>query len=322
LESIEAMVPAADRWPISDTLAYHDWHYGGNGDVASFMSALETQFGAPTSLADFERKAQMLNYVSYRAVFEGFQAHLWTQNSGRLLWMTHPAWPSNHWEIYSSDYDTQASYYGVKTACEPVHAQMNLPDYSLAVVNTTRQEHRGLTLTSRVFALDGRLLSRHVSKVSAAANSTLTLPSLNLSPLLATEDLVLVALTLDGPNAQHLSENIYWQGRDEHSQQKLNSLAPQNVKVTTQTAPRGATSVVSVTLENGGAVPALATKLTVVDGSGKRVLPILYSDNYITLLPHEPRKVKIRCPAGGRCSSLQLRGWNVVPTSVQISGAP
>ena len=85
LEAIEAMVPAADRWPISDTLAYHDWHYGGNGDVATFMSALEQQLGAPTSLPDFERKAQMLNYVPYRAVFEGFQARLWTQNSGRLL---------------------------------------------------------------------------------------------------------------------------------------------------------------------------------------------------------------------------------------------
>jgi len=322
LESIEAMVPAADRWPISDTLAYHDWHYGGNGDVASFMSALENQFGAPTSLADFERKAQMLNYVSYRAVFEGFQARLWTQNSGRLLWMTHPAWPSNHWQIYSSDYDTQASYYGVKSACEPVHAQMNLPDYSLAVVNTTRQEHRGLTLTSRVFALDGRLLNRHASKVSAAANSTLTLPPLNLPPLLATEDLVLVVLTLDGPNGQPLSRNIYWQGRNDHSQQKLNSLAPQNLNVTAQMAPRGGDTVVSVTLENGGTVPALATKLTVLDSSGKRVLPVLYSDNYISLLPHEPRKVEILCPKGGQCSNIQLRGWNVVPASVHISGGP
>jgi hypothetical protein len=247
---------------------------------------------------------------------------LWTQNSGRLLWMTHPAWPSNHWQIYSSDYDTQASYYGVKSACEPVHAQMNLPDYSLAVVNTTRQERRGLTLTSRVFALDGRLLSRHASKVSAAANSTLTLPPLNLSPLLATEDLVLVVLTLDGPNGQTLSRNIYWQGRDDHSQQKLNSLAPQNLNVTAQTAPRGGDTVVSVTLENGGTVPALATKLTVVDSSGKRVLPVLYSDNYITLLPHEPRKVEILCPQGGQCSNIQLRGWNVVPASVHISGGP
>jgi hypothetical protein len=318
LESIEAMVPAADRWPISDILAYHDWHYGGNGDVASFMSALEQQLGAPTSLADFERKAQMLNYVAYRAVFEGFQAHLWTQNSGRLLWMTHPAWPSNHWEIYSSDYDTQASYYGVKSACEPVHAQMNLPDYSLAVVNTTRAEHRGLTLTSRVFALDGRLLARHAAQVSATANSTITLPSLNLASALAAEDLVLVVLTLDDAHGRRLSQNTYWQGRDDRSQRKLGTLAPQSLSVTTHTAARGPDTVVSVTLENKGTAPALATKLTVVDANGKRVLPVLYSDNYVSLLPHEPRKVEIVCPKGGQCSHIQLRGWNVVPASVPI----
>ncbi len=245
---------------------------------------------------------------------------MWTQNSGRLLWMTHPAWPSNHWQIYSSDYDTQASYYGVKTACEPVHVQMNLPDYSLAVVNTTRQEHRGLTLTSRVFALDGRLLARHTSKVAATANSTLTLPPLNLAPTLATEDLVLVVLTLDDSHGQRLSENIYWQGRDDHSQQKLNSLAPQKLSVTTQTAPRGAQTVVTVTLENEGTAPALATKLTVVDADGNRVLPVLYSDNYVSLLPHEPRKVEILCPTGGQCSNIRLRGWNVVPASVHING--
>ena len=57
------------------------------------METLATRYGEGTSLEDFERKAQMMNYETYRAVFEGLQAHLWTKNSGRLLWMTHPAWP-------------------------------------------------------------------------------------------------------------------------------------------------------------------------------------------------------------------------------------
>ncbi|WP_298195811.1 LamG-like jellyroll fold domain-containing protein, partial [Novosphingobium sp.] len=135
-EAIEAMVPAPDRWPIGDTLAYHDWHFGGNGDVKTFMETLERRFGAATSLADFERKAQMMNLESYKAIFEGMQAHLWTRDTGRMLWMTHPAWPSNHWQIYSSDYDTHGSYYGFKTAAEPLHIQLNLPDNTVTVVNT------------------------------------------------------------------------------------------------------------------------------------------------------------------------------------------
>ena len=94
LESVRHWLPKPDQWPINDAWAYHDWHQAGNGDVAPFMLALETEFGAATSLEDFERKAQMLNYVEHRAIFEGFNAHLWSPNSGRLLWMTQPAWPS------------------------------------------------------------------------------------------------------------------------------------------------------------------------------------------------------------------------------------
>jgi hypothetical protein len=193
---------------------------------------------------------------------------------------------------------------------------MNLPDYSLAVINTTRLDRRNLTLTSRIVSLDGRVLARHAAKVSAAANSTTTAPAMNLAPALAAEDLVLVVLTLDEPDGTRISENIYWQGRDDHSQQKLNSLARQSLFVKAQTATRG---VVSVELENRGSIPALATKLTVVDNDGKRVLPVLYSDNYLTLLPHEPRKVEIRCPAGGQCTHVQVRGWNVEPATVSIT---
>ena len=79
IDALRASIPEADRWPLGDSYAYHDWHFGGNGDTASFMRTLQTSFGAATDLADFERKAQLMNYVSYRAIFEGFQAHLWTR---------------------------------------------------------------------------------------------------------------------------------------------------------------------------------------------------------------------------------------------------
>jgi hypothetical protein len=187
----------------------------------------------------------------------------------------------------------------------------------LSVINTTRQDRRNLTLTSRIVTLDGRLLARHATKVSAAANSSTSVSAVDLTSALATEELVLVALTLDGPDGARISENIYWQGRDDRSQQRLNSLASQSLSVQAQTDSRG---VVSVELENPGSIPALAAKLTVTDDAGHRVLPALYSDNYLTLLPHEARKVEIRCPAGGQPSHIQVRGWNVQPSTVSIAG--
>jgi hypothetical protein len=322
LESIEASVPEADRWPLSDTIAYHDWHFGGNGDVASFMRTLDTQFGAATSLEDFERKAQMMNYVDYRAVFEGFLAHLWTQNSGRLLWMTHPAWPSNHWQIYSADYDTQASYYGVKKATEPLHAQMNLPDYALAVVNTTREPQARLTLESRVVALDGRTLARRQDRLDAPANQTTTLAPLELGQALSKEGVVLVQLVLTDGHGHRVSDNLYWQGRDEGSLRALNDLAIQPLRVTAHSTQLDGETAVHVTLENPGRTPVLAAKLTLTGMRGERILPAFYADNYVSLLPGERRDIEIRCPgthaAGAR---IRLRGWNVAPADIAAESA-
>ncbi len=129
---------------------------------------MQAEFGAPASLEDFERKAQMLDYVDHRAIFEGMNAHLWSPNSGRLLWMTQPAWPSNTWQILNSDYDTQSSFYGVKKACEPLHVQLDLSNYDVAVVNTTNDPHPGLLVTANVYSLDNKLLLHHEEKKDAA----------------------------------------------------------------------------------------------------------------------------------------------------------
>jgi hypothetical protein len=101
------------------------------------MASLDRRFGAATSFADFERKAQMMNLETHQAMIEGFLGHLWTKNSGRLFWMTHPAWPSNAWQIYSSDFDTTRPITGPARA-RPLHAQLNLPDNALVLVNTTQ----------------------------------------------------------------------------------------------------------------------------------------------------------------------------------------
>jgi hypothetical protein len=319
LEAIEAMVPKQDRWPLSDTIAYHDWHFGGNGDVRTFMDTLARRYGEGASLADFERKAQMMNYETYRAVFEGLQAHLWTKNSGRLLWMSHPAWPSNHWQIYSHDYDTHASYYGVKKASEPLHAQLNLPDYSLTVVNTTREPSKRLKLHVNVLALDGGELFDAAYIVDTLANNITPVPDVNLKSLIEQHRMVIIALRLRELDGRLVSDNTYWQGVDDAAHQKLNELAPQRIRMSAGASTVEDERVIAVMLENDGKLPALAAKLTLVDHMGTRILPARYTDNYITVLPGEPRRVLISYPAKlGSRVTLNLRGWNVQPASLRV----
>ncbi len=223
LESFRASVPAPDQWPPDDVWAYHDWHFSGNGDNGPFLAQIQTEFGAATSLEDFERKAQMLNYVDHRAMFEGMNAHLWAPNSGRMLWMTQPAWPSNYWQILSHDYDTQASYYGVKKACEPIHVQLDLSNYGVTVVNTTQDSLKGLTVATNVYSLDNKLLLHNEQPFDAPADSSTNGSRLDLAPLFS-NGVLLVKLELKDGGGKLLSDNFYWLAADSASYRQLNRL--------------------------------------------------------------------------------------------------
>jgi len=317
LESFKAWIPKEDQWPISDAWAYHDWHQSGNGEIEPFMKEIETEFGAGTSLEDFERKAQMLQYVEHRAIFEGMYAHLWAPNSARMLWMTQPAWPSNMWQILSSDYDTQASFYGVKKACEPLHVQLDLSDYSVAVVNTTTQAQPGMTVSATVYGLDNKQLLQHSEKKDVAANDVTAGFKLDLAPAMGT-NVVLVKLELQDSTGQVVSDNLYWLAATSQFYRQLNRLPAATIVATANAVSPGK---VRVTLKNGGTAAALSNKLTLVNASdGTRILPAYYSDNYVSLLPGETREIDIEYPASASKGDprVNLRGWNLAPAVVPI----
>jgi len=320
LESFQTWIPKEDQWPIGDAWAYHDWHQSGNGEIEPFMKEIETEFGAGTSLADFERKAQMLQYVTHRAIFEGMNAHLWAPNSGRMLWMTQPAWPSNMWQIISADYDTQASFYGVKKGCEPVHVQLDLSDFNVDVVNTTTAPQAGVTITANVYSLDNKALLQHSEKKDAAANAVTPGFKLELAPLMTT-NVILVKLELRDAGGQLLSDNLYWLGATSASYRQLNRLPPATLATSATLTSKEGTNRVDLQLRNTGTAAALANKLTLVNAvDGSRILPAYYSNNYVSLLPGETREVEIEYPAsaGKGRPQVNLRGWSLAPTSVPV----
>ncbi len=320
LESFQHTIAPADQWPVSDAWAYHDWHQSGNGDVAPFMQEIATEFGEPTSLADFERKAQMLNYVDHRAIFEGFNAHLWAPNSGRLLWMTQPAWPSTMWQIFSSDYDTQASFYGVKKAAEPVHVQMNLPDLHVAIVNNTEKAIADATLRVHAVRGDGTIIFDHQETASAPAQAITNSYLVDVG-LASAKDVVFIEMELKDAQGVLLSQNFYWYAADSETYRGMNSL-PQVVVTVRPVAETnsGGEAHVSIALENTGASVAVAAKLTLLRTSdGERILPAYFSDNYLSLLPGEKRVVEISYPeAQAGAATIAIRGWNVVPARVEV----
>jgi hypothetical protein len=321
LESFEAAVPKPDQWPMDDVWAYHDWHFQGNGDSHPFVAEMQAEFGAPTSLEDFERKAQMMDYVDHRAIFEGMNAHLWSPNSGRLLWMTQPAWPSNMWEVLSSDYDTQSSFYGEMKACEPLHIQLDLASDDVEVVNTTTSAPGPLKATADVYSLTNQLLLHREASVSVGVNAETPAMHLELTPL-EKNGVIFVKLQLKNTNGIAVSQNLYWQAGESSDYRQLAHLGDATVTAAMSSSRTGEMTHIQVELKNTGPEAALQNKLTLIDGaSGERILPAYYSDNYVSLLPGESRTIEIDCPAGnadGSQLALTLRGFNLPQRRIEL----
>ncbi len=316
LESLESFIPVPDRWPLSDTWAYHDFHQSGNGEVAPYLAHMDTEFGAATAFKDFVRKAQMLDYAGHRAIFEGFAAHLWQPNSGRLIWMTQPAWPSTEWNFLSWDYDTQSSFYGTMKACEPIHAQLNFADNSVDLINLGAA--RSLMVRVRVVGLDGKVLSDHSNQILAAENNRTPVAKPDLDAL-AAGHAVFVELDVADPSGAPISNNFYWWAKEEASLRELNALPPATLTASAAAPAGSGERHVNVTVKNSGPTAAVLVKLTLEDAAtGKRILPAYYSDNYISLLPGDERTVTIAFPAGQAQPQIALRGWNLTAQTIAV----
>ncbi len=238
-----------------------------------------------------------------------------------MLWMTQPAWPSNMWQILSSDYDTQASFYAVKKACEPVHIQLDLSNYEVAVVNNTMTPLAGLSLTANVLSLDNKSLLHQEEKKDAPADSLTDGFKLDLTSPLST-GVVLVKLELRNSAGQLLSENLYWLGAKSSSYRQLNRLTAATLSAIATSTRSGDTTRIHAQLKNSSNTPALAGKLTLLNAADdSRILPAYLSDNYVSLLPGETREIDIEYPSSAAHGQpqLALRGWNVSAQTIPVT---
>ena len=202
--------------------------------------------------------------------------------------------------------------------------QLDLSDYTVAVVNTTNDSQSSLLLNASVYSLENKLLLHKEEKRDAAADAVTDGFKLDLAPLFASDALLLVKLELRNPSGEVVSDNLYWLGEKSASYRHLNRLAPATLSVTTRSNRSHDSARVTVELHNTGTVPSLATKLTLVNATdGTRILPAYYSDNYVSLLPGESHEIEIEYPvkSGTGTPQLTVRGWNLTQKNVSINAA-
>lgn len=162
IESIKKFIPEESLWPINEMWNKH--YFGSNASNAlpeQYMNMIEQGYGKADNLEDFCRKAQLLNYTSNKALYEGWLDHIWEDASGVMLWMGQSAYPSMVWQTYDYYYDLTGAYWGCRAACEPLHIYWNPVTEEVKVVNTTSKDYNELTAEATVYNLDGKPVKRY-----------------------------------------------------------------------------------------------------------------------------------------------------------------
>jgi hypothetical protein len=89
-----------------------------------------------------------------------------------------------------------------------------------------------------------------------------------------------------------ISQNFYWRGLQEGDYRALRDLPKVRLDASTTAERQGDRWRLTTQLYNSSNTPALMVKVKAVrDKSRDRILPALYSDNYLSLMPGERRTI-------------------------------
>jgi hypothetical protein len=269
-------------------------------------------YGKPTDVKDFADKAQLVNYVQYRALMEGFSAHMWEWYTGVIIWKTQNPWTALRGQMYDYYLDPNACLYGLHKGSEPFHVMYNNADGMVMIANNTFTAKHNIILKAEAFDMDGK--ERLLTQVFSEIEPTTSKKYLSLKRALhrmGRDNGVFLYLSLLDENKNLLDDNLYWLPDSTGNYSGLQEMKKAGVEISAHKIKDGK---VEVTISNAKGNPiAFFTRLSLINTKTKqRILPAFYSDNYISVLPGETKKITIDyTPAANENAAVEVEGWNV-----------
>ena len=357
-QSIEKFLREENQWPINESWGIHDFTFYMNGPANTYIKALKSyrdsdfyyrdSVGQPWgqtpdetrpefieyqnqmyqmveevaedyTFTDFSNISQLINYENHRALFEALTV---TRSNGLLMWMSQSSWPSFMWQTYDYFLYTNGGYFGLKAGNQPTHAVIDPRDDRIVLSNLTRQGYTDVTTTATIYDANGKMVSEeNYDTASLPADSYgIVLDTADYSA--SSTDLVFIKLVVKDSDGSVLGENLYWWNRSEYqdytAMDDLQSTKLQ-VSVSEQEQLENGNVLYTFTLENNTDIPAIQARLRTVNEAGEDVLPVFYSDNYITMMPGDSKTVTAefnpKYLEGGSPIFL-LGGYNVVDETI------
>ncbi len=333
IESVERMVPANHLWSVEGPLdEYWSFHAGGGKfkTMHVFTDALNARYGKAASAGDFTSKSQLMTYEGVRAMYEAYSRNKYT-STGVIQWMLNNAWPSMIWHLYDYYLRPGGGYFGAKKALQTLDPVYGYDDHSVWLVSSQYEYAKGLKLAARVFNLDGAQKLSKDAVLDAAADSSVKV--FELPPIEGLSSAYFLDMRVTDINGKLVGSNFYWLSTKPEtldwaksnwyttptaSYADYTSLAQMpKVKLTvmSRSERKGENGVTFVTLENPSKSLAFFVRLKLDKGKGgEEMLPVIWQDNYISLLPGETRQIAAIYRAsslGAEKPDVEVSGWNL-----------
>jgi mannosylglycoprotein endo-beta-mannosidase len=313
-ESLKRFIPAANMIaPIynedarkTKTDSIWDYHKYIGYDTSI------SKYGKVKSAEDFAAKAQLVNYDQYRGLAEGFTSHMWDWYTGFIIWKTQNPWTAMRGQMYDYYLDPNACLYGLHNGSEPMHVMYNPVSGMVMLANNTFKAKRSIMLVIKAYDMAGRdslLTQVFVDIVPTATKKILSVKKI-IDEISAKEG-VFLSLQLLDTDKKIIADNLYWMP---DAKGEFTGLQNMKTNELTTTAKYLQSGKIEVTLSNPkNKVLAFFNRISLVDANTKaRILPAFYSDNYVSVLPGQQKKIIIDYNPAlfGKNLMIDVDGWN------------
>ncbi|MCX2486521.1 glycoside hydrolase family 2 protein [Pedobacter sp. MR2016-24] len=303
MESLERFIPKAnliapeyitpekraEKGPSEKVDSVWDYHnYLGVGYEQHILP-----YGKPADVADFAKKAQLVNYDQYRGLMEGFSSHMWDWYTGVIIWKTQNPWTSMRGQMYDYYLDPNACLFGLRSGSEPLHAMYNPVDGMVMLVNNGFKARQNIMLVAKSYDMAGKetLLTQVFCFLDPSGTKKILSLKKTIDELSAKKGSFLSLQLLDGQK-NVLSNNFYWMPDNKGMYSGLAELKSTPLIATAKQLKSGKIEVTMANPANAGV--SFFNRISLVNASTKqRILPVFYDDNYFSILPGAEKKIII-----------------------------
>jgi mannosylglycoprotein endo-beta-mannosidase len=282
------------------------WDYHKDIGYGNFIAP----YGNPKNIKEFGDIAQLVNFDQYRALAEGFSAHAWDWYTGFIIWKTQNPWTALRGQMYDYYLDVNACLYGLRSGSEPLHVMCNPVDGMVMIVNNTFRPYHDMMLKTSFIDIEGKETPANNMIVEISPTS-----AQQYFPLKTDIDKqrakkgVFLKMQIEDVHHNLMSENIYWLPDSTGNYSGLQQMKKANVNIT---ARKVSPNNIEVKITNPLGNPlAFFNRVSLVNSAtGKRVLPVFYDNNYVSILPGSEKTIRLEFN-GMSNGKVTVEGWNV-----------